>query len=77
MTSSTDLPVTIWRRSSYSGQNGGNCLEMAVDHPGPALPVRDSKNPTGPVLLIPAPAWHAFVAQVRGGRFGAGRPSGG
>ncbi|SER82794.1 DUF397 domain-containing protein [Streptomyces qinglanensis] len=70
MTSSTDLPVTIWRRSSYSGQNGGNCLEMAADHPGPTLPVRDSKNPTGPALLIPTPAWQAFIIQVRADGFG-------
>ncbi|MFE9338174.1 DUF397 domain-containing protein [Streptomyces sp. NPDC007063] len=64
MTSASSLPCTAWRTSSYSGNNGGNCLEVAVDHPGPALPVRDSKNPTGPALLVPAPAWQAFITAV-------------
>lgn len=77
MTSASSLPCTAWLKSSYSGNNGGNCLEVAVDHPGPALPVRDSKNPSGPALLISTPAWQAFVARVRDGGFGAGRPSGG
>ncbi|WP_432106847.1 DUF397 domain-containing protein [Streptomyces sp. AA1529] len=77
MTSASSLPCTAWLKSSYSGNNGGNCLEVAVDHPGSALPVRDSKNPTGPALLISTPAWQAFVARVRDGGFGAGRPSGG
>ncbi|MGP3985909.1 DUF397 domain-containing protein [Streptomyces sp. 3N207] len=73
MTSATDLPVTTWRKSSYSGQNGGNCLEVAVDYPGPSLPVRDSKNPQGPALLIPSPAWQAFITQVREGGFSQDR----
>lgn len=35
-----------WRKSSYSGSNGGNCVEVAS-----ALgALRDSKNPSGPVL---------------------------
>ncbi|WP_431981157.1 DUF397 domain-containing protein [Streptomyces qinglanensis] len=73
--SSTSHSAQGWRKSSYSGNNGGNCLEVAVEHPGHALPVRDSKNPTGPTLRIPSPAWQAFVAEVRGGGLGAGRPS--
>ncbi|WP_432108935.1 DUF397 domain-containing protein [Streptomyces sp. AA1529] len=68
MTSASSLPCTAWLKSSYSGNNGGNCLEVAVDHPGPALPVRDSKNPTGPALLIPTPAWQAFITAVAKGR---------
>ncbi|MGI5347922.1 DUF397 domain-containing protein [Streptomyces sp. CA-250714] len=71
MIRATSLPVSTWRKSSYSGQGGGDCLEVAVDHPGPSLPVRDSKNPHGPALLIPAPAWQAFIAQVRGGELAA------
>jgi len=71
MINPTDLPATAWRKSSYSGQNGGNCLEIAVDYPGPTLPVRDSKNPSGPALLVPSPAWRAFLAHVREGGFGA------
>ncbi|MBO8193198.1 DUF397 domain-containing protein [Streptomyces oryzae] len=71
MINSTDLPATAWRKSSYSGQNGGNCLEVAVGYPGPSLPVRDSKNPSGPALLVASPAWRAFLAHVREGGFSA------
>jgi hypothetical protein len=62
-----DFPGSAaWRKSTYSDGNGGNCLEVADGHPG-IIPVRDSKNPTGPALVLPAPAWCAFVASVVGG----------
>ncbi|MFF8783970.1 DUF397 domain-containing protein [Streptomyces sp. NPDC015125] len=35
---------------------------------GPWVPVRDSENPHGPALLIPSPAWAAFVAGLKGER---------
>ncbi|MFE7521984.1 DUF397 domain-containing protein [Streptomyces halstedii] len=38
-----------WRKSSYSGNEGGSCLEVLDGHPT-AVPVRDSKVPSGPVL---------------------------
>ncbi|MGP3973577.1 DUF397 domain-containing protein [Streptomyces sp. 8N114] len=72
MTSASSLPCTAWRKSSYSTDSGGNCLEVATDYPGPSLPVRDSKNPHGPALLISAPAWQAFITQVRQGGSGRG-----
>ena len=53
-----------WRSSSYSGNIGGECLEAADRHPG-VVPVRDSKHPTGPVLLIGGAAWQAFVDGLR------------
>lgn len=49
-----------WRKSSYSNQDGGECVEVADDIPG-LVPVRDSKNPQGPALVFPADAWSAFV----------------
>ncbi|MFY1689207.1 DUF397 domain-containing protein [Plantactinospora sp. WMMB782] len=49
-----------WRRSSRSGQNGGNCVEVADNLPGRVL-VRDSKDPHGPVLTFTPDTWHAFV----------------
>ncbi|MEU5958533.1 DUF397 domain-containing protein [Streptomyces sp. NPDC047525] len=52
-----------WRKSSYSNGEGGNCLEVADGVPG-IVPVRDSKNPEGPALLLRAEAWSAFVAGV-------------
>ncbi|WP_073757243.1 DUF397 domain-containing protein [Streptomyces sp. CB03234] len=53
-----------WRKSTYSGGDGGNCLEVADGYPN-AIPVRDSKNPTGPKLVFRAAAWSAFVAGLK------------
>ena len=54
-----DLTDAKWRRSSYSGSNGGNCVELA-DVAG-AVAVRDSKDPDGPVLLLTRAALRAAV----------------
>ncbi|MFD7321220.1 DUF397 domain-containing protein [Streptomyces sp. NPDC059875] len=60
-----DFPgAAAWRKSSYSDGNGGSCVEVLDDVPG-VVPVRDSKNPTGPALVVPAAAWAAFVAGVK------------
>ncbi|MFD7616719.1 DUF397 domain-containing protein [Streptomyces sp. NPDC059802] len=53
-----------WRKSSYSNGDGGNCLEVADGHPG-IVPVRDSKRPEGPALVIAASAWTPFVEAVK------------
>jgi hypothetical protein len=56
--------IASWRASSYSGDEGGTeCVEVADGHPG-IVPVRDSKNPTGPALLVNARAWQAFVTHA-------------
>ncbi|MGJ7415342.1 DUF397 domain-containing protein [Streptomyces cinereoruber] len=60
---SYDFTDAAWRKSSYSNGEGGSCVEVLDDVPG-VVPVRDSKNP-GPVLVVPAAAWAAFVAGVR------------
>lgn len=52
-----------WRKSTYSNGEGGDCVEVADGVPG-IVPVRDSKDPEGPALLINAPAWQAFVTGV-------------
>ncbi|MFH9349805.1 DUF397 domain-containing protein [Kitasatospora sp. NPDC017646] len=66
--SDINLTATRWVKSSFS-QQGGNCVEVA---PGfrDVMPVRDSKDPEGPVLLFPAEAWKAFVAATASGEFG-------
>ncbi|WP_369189211.1 DUF397 domain-containing protein [Streptomyces sp. R08] len=60
-----------WFTSSYSG-NGGQCIEVATNLVAPRgiVPVRDSKNPAGPVLGIQADAFSTFVAGVKAGTFG-------
>lgn len=55
-----------WRKSSYSETTGG-CLEVADGH-SDVMPVRDSKSPTGPALVIPAGSWSSFVTAVTRGR---------
>ncbi|MCG5441903.1 DUF397 domain-containing protein [Micromonospora sp. NIE79] len=57
-----DLTGALWRTSSRSGN--GECVEVADNLPG-AVGVRDSKDPTGPVLVFAPAAWRAFVAVAR------------
>ncbi|UYB40189.1 DUF397 domain-containing protein [Streptomyces sp. Je 1-4] len=66
MRTDPDLSTVTWRKSSYSNNAGGECVEVADHYPG-LIPVRDSKNPHGPALLIPHHAWAAFIAGLKGG----------
>ncbi len=59
---------STWRKSSYSSDQGGNCVEVAGLGGGRA--VRDSKDPSGPALVLTAAGWAAFTARVRAGEFG-------
>ncbi|MER5553764.1 DUF397 domain-containing protein [Streptomyces sp. NPDC002793] len=58
-------------KSSYSS-NGGDCIEIAANLVASrgVVPVRDSKNLTGPVLDFPAGSFASFVASVKDGEFG-------
>ncbi|MFI1186883.1 DUF397 domain-containing protein [Streptomyces californicus] len=58
-----DLTAAAWRSSSYSNEEGGNCVQVADGFPG-VVPVRDSKNPHGPSLALTADAWTAFISGV-------------
>ncbi|WP_310723974.1 DUF397 domain-containing protein [Streptomyces sp. N2A] len=51
-----------WCKSSYSSDEGGNCVEVAASPT--TVHVRDSKNPAGPTLALSVGAWQAFVAAV-------------
>ncbi|WP_236246751.1 DUF397 domain-containing protein [Streptomyces sp. CC210A] len=55
-----------WIKSSHSGDDGGDCVEIASGVPG-LVPVRDSKDPDGPVLAFERDTWASFVGAVRGG----------
>jgi hypothetical protein len=61
--SAVDLTKAQWRKSSRSqaGDADSNCVEVAFT--GLAAGVRDSKNPDGPMFVLPAAAWIAFVAR--------------
>lgn len=58
-TATSSEPELTWFKSSYSGAEGGECLEVATA-PG-AVHVRDSKATTGPVLSITPQGWATFV----------------
>lgn len=60
----TDLSDALWLRSSYSNGSGGNCVEVAANLPG-LVPVRDSKAPHHPAILLTAPAWAPFIASLK------------
>jgi hypothetical protein len=66
--SGVDLGLASWRKSSRSGGNGGQCVEVASNLPG-VVAVRDSKNPDGPALVFSTAEWSAFVDAVRHGDF--------
>ena len=60
-----DLATATWHKSSHSGANG--CVEVA--HGDDQVAVRDSKDPSGPMLLFTPLEWRAFLAGVRDGEF--------
>ncbi|MFC7793584.1 DUF397 domain-containing protein [Streptomyces cinereoruber] len=60
-----DLSTVTWRKSSYSNDDGGQCLEVADRLP--RVPVRDSKVPDGPALVFGGDAWTSFVDGVKAG----------
>jgi hypothetical protein len=51
-----------WRKSTYSGANGGQCVEVAS---GVSVMVRDTADRDGAALAFTAGAWAAFVARLR------------
>ena len=57
-----------WFKSSFSDQEGTECVEVA-DHPDGGRFVRDSKHPAGGMLSFTAGEWSAFVQGVRAGEF--------
>ena len=62
-----DLSRAVWRKSTASGPNCDNCVEVAfVDE---AIAVRDSKSPDGSVLIFTQAEWDAFVGGAKDGEF--------
>lgn len=59
-----DLSNATWRKSSYSGGNGGNCVEVAV-LPDARRAVRDSKAPDGGALVFDTGDWVAFIERMK------------
>jgi hypothetical protein len=64
-----DLSNARWFKSSYSGNNGGNCVEVARNLPG-VVAVRDSKTPSDPALTFGPDSWAAFTTAIKAGQLG-------
>ncbi|CDR07290.1 DUF397 domain-containing protein [Streptomyces iranensis] len=63
--STVGVAAAVWRRSSYSGPEGNECVEVADLRTH--IAVRDSKKADGPVLTFPADAFASFVSEVKAG----------
>lgn len=50
-----------WRKSSYSSDQGGNCVEVAEMRRAATIAVRDSKTPAGPILRIKPAVFSRFL----------------
>jgi hypothetical protein len=64
-----DLSCVHWRKASYSGTNGGGCVEVSTREVTGYRLVRDSKHPDGAVLAVTARQWQAFIAAAKTGDF--------
>lgn len=58
--------AVTWRKSSYSGNNGGQCVE--VGNAARMIAVRDSKDQAGPVLAFGRQGWQQFTDRVKAAR---------
>lgn len=64
----SELAGAVWRKSSYSNGDGGQCVEITPLSDG-GMAVRDSKNPNGGILKFTAGEWSAFVMGAKAGEF--------
>jgi len=55
--------VTAWRKSTYSGPNGGDCVEVGDSHS--TVLVRDTKNRNGITLDVDQPQWRRFITALK------------
>jgi len=74
------MSLTIWRKSSFSSDSEGNCIEIAwrkssfsvepegdcveVAYAATGVAVRDSKNSAGPILTVGLDEWRALTATL-------------
>ncbi|RFU40020.1 DUF397 domain-containing protein [Actinomadura logoneensis] len=61
--------VLRWRKSSHSGVDKTDCVEVAALRGARAVAARDSKDPGGPVLAFGVGTWSAFLGCVKDGLF--------
>jgi hypothetical protein len=54
-----------WRKSSYSGGNGGNCVEVGAQPQAGRVLVRDTRDRQGPELGFSLQTWRQFAERVK------------
>ncbi|KAB2348618.1 DUF397 domain-containing protein [Actinomadura rudentiformis] len=59
------MPTARWRKSSYSGGQGGECVEVA--NVAAVIAVRDSKDPAGPKVTLTASGWCDLARRIKSG----------
>jgi hypothetical protein len=59
-----DLTGARWHKSTRSGSNGGDCVEVADNLPE-LVAVRDSKDPDGPALIFGRDTWTEFIRTLK------------
>ncbi|GHE34586.1 transcriptional regulator [Streptosporangium violaceochromogenes] len=62
-----ELPTARWRTSTLSGDDGSNCVEVAALSGGHHA-LRDTKDRTGPALILTPAAWAGLLASIKAGR---------
>ena len=62
-----DLSALSWRKSSHSGKENAECVELALTRD--FVGIRDSKHPDGTALILPHEAVAAFLSGIRVGAF--------
>jgi len=61
-----DFTHAVWRKSTYSGDNAGACVELAFL--GTVVGLRDSKDKSnGSILIVTPDEWNAFLAEAKDG----------
>jgi len=65
-----------WRKSSYSGGNGGGCIAVGAQAEAGRVLVRDTKDRHGPVLAFSPQTWRHFAERIRANAGMPGGPSG-
>jgi len=64
----TDLSGAMWRKATRSTSGSGGCVEVARNLPG-LVAIRDSKRPEDGAHVVEHPAFAAFLADVKAGRY--------
>lgn len=62
----SDLSRAVWRKSTHSGGNGGECVEVAITPD--VVGIRDSKCPDGGIITVSPTAWASFIQMTSRGR---------